>query len=49
MRIMESQEDVLLRNDNRVLTSLLQSLIDSPFYMDNKLAMVKRFLPKIQF
>ena len=28
---------------------LLQSLRDSPFFMDNKFAMLKLFLPRIKF
>lgn len=47
MRIMKGFEEVILRNDKRVLPSLLQSLIDSPFLMDLKLSMIKLFLPRI--
>ena len=32
-----------------MLSPLLQTMLDSPFQMDNKLAMIKLFLPKIQF
>ena len=49
MRLMKQYEDVILRNDKRVLPTLLQSLLDSPFLMDLKLSMIKLFLPWIQF
>lgn len=49
MRIMKAYEEVILRNDKRVLPSLLQSLVESPFLMDLKLSMIKLFLPRIQF
>ena len=49
MRVLLSYEDLVLRNDKKVLQPLLQSLVDSPFQMDNKLAMIKLFIPKIQF
>lgn len=40
---------MILRNDKKVLPTLLQSLLDSPFLMDLKLSMIKLFLPRIQF
>lgn len=47
MRIMKGYEEIILRNDKRVLPSLLQSLVESPFLMDLKLSMIKLFLPRI--
>ena len=47
MRIISQHLELVLRNDKKVLPTLLQSMIDSPFFMDTKLAMIKLFLPKI--
>ena len=49
MRIMKGFQEDILANDKKVLPTLLQSLVDSPFLMDLKLSMVKLFLPRIQF
>lgn len=49
MRVIATHEELLLQSERVVLAPLLQSMIDSPFQMDNKLAMIKLFLPKIQF
>lgn len=47
MRIMKGYEETILRNDKRVLSTLLHSLVESPFLMDLKLSMIKLFLPRI--
>ena len=49
MRIMKEFEEIILKNDKRVLPSLLQSFKDSPYLMDLKLSMLKLFLPLLQF
>ena len=49
MSLMEMHEDVLLHHDKKVLAQLIQTFYDSTFLMDTKLAMLKKFLPRIQF
>ena len=36
MRIIAYHKELILSNDDKVLMPLLQSLIESPYFMDNK-------------
>ena len=49
MRIMIENNQIVLQNRKRTLPALLQSMNASPFFMENKLSMLKFFLPKLQF
>lgn len=49
LRLLAEYKNLVLLNMNEILPALLQSLVDSPFYMDVKLSMIIEFLDKIQF
>lgn len=49
MQIMTLYQATVLNNDKRTFSSLLKSLQDSAFFMDQKLAMIKKFILKIKF
>lgn len=49
IQIMTLYQATVLNNSKRTFSSLLKSLQDSAFFMDQKLAMIKKFLPKIKF
>ena len=49
MQIMTLYQPSVLNQDNRTLTALVKSLRESAFSMDQKLAMIKKFIPKIKF
>ena len=48
-RTIISYPGVILKNDTRVVGHLLSSMTESPFSMDLKLLMVRRFMPKMLF
>lgn len=48
LRLQASFESIILGSSANVLPTLLESL-NNPFFMDVKIAMIKTFLPRIQF
>ena len=48
LRLQASFESIILGSSATVLPTLLESL-NNPFFMDVKIAMIKTFLPRIQF